>query len=76
MNFAINAGLPGRDRTRATLEMKAELFRVAQADDALSVRGEVVRQAKQVAYGQATIRDGQGRLVSRATGTFLLQREE
>src|SRR5712692_330468 len=29
MNFAINAGLEGRDRTRATLEMKTETMRVA-----------------------------------------------
>ena len=29
MNFAINAALPGRDRTRATLEMKVETMRPA-----------------------------------------------
>src|SRR5581483_3210413 len=33
MNFAINAGLRGKDRTRATLEMKSELMRVANAGD-------------------------------------------
>ncbi len=27
MNFAINAALPGRDRTKATLEMKVETMR-------------------------------------------------
>jgi acyl-coenzyme A thioesterase PaaI-like protein len=75
MNFAINAGLPGRDRTRATLEMKSELLRVARADEPLAVRGVVVRQAKQVAYGEAWVRDADERLVSRATGTFLLHRE-
>jgi uncharacterized protein (TIGR00369 family) len=75
MNFAINAGLPGRDRTRATLEMKTETMRVARAGEALAVWGEVVRQAKQVAYGEATVRDDDGRLVSRSTGTFLLHRE-
>ena len=32
--------------------------------------------AKQVAYGEATVRDGEGLLVSRATGTFLLHRPE
>ena len=75
MNFAINAGLAGRDRTRATLEMKTEIVRVANAGDRLQLRGEVVRQAKQVAYAEATIRDGEGALVSRSTGTFLLHRE-
>jgi uncharacterized protein (TIGR00369 family) len=75
MNFAINTGLDGRDRTRATLEMKTETMRVAQSGDQLAVRGEVVRLAKQVAYAEATVRDAKGRLVSRATGTFLLHRE-
>ena len=74
MNFAINSGLTGKDRTRATLEMKTETLRVVNADDQLAVRGEVVRQAKQVAYAEARVRDAEGRLVSRATGTFLLHR--
>ncbi|GAC1385186.1 MAG: hypothetical protein NVSMB4_12610 [Acidimicrobiales bacterium] len=74
MNFAINAGLAGKDRTRATLEMKTETLRVARAGDVLTLRGEVVRQAKQVAYAEGRIRDADGRLVSRATGTFLLHR--
>jgi uncharacterized protein (TIGR00369 family) len=75
MNFAINTSLDGRDRTRATLEMKTETMRVAQADQRLAVRGDVVRLAKQVAYAEASVRDEEGRLVSRATGTFLLHRE-
>jgi uncharacterized protein (TIGR00369 family) len=74
MNFAINAGLTGRDRTRATLEMKSELMRVANASDALVVRGTVVRQAKLVAYAEARVTDAAGQLVSRATGTFMLHR--
>ena len=32
--------------------------------------------ARQVAYGEATARDAEGRLVSRATGTFLLHRDD
>jgi acyl-coenzyme A thioesterase PaaI-like protein len=75
MNFAINAGLRGRDRTRATLEMKSELMRVANAGDELAVRGSVVRQAKLVAYAEARVCTADGSLVSRATGTFLLHRE-
>jgi acyl-coenzyme A thioesterase PaaI-like protein len=38
------------------------------------MRGQVVRLAKQVAYGEATVRNPEGVLVSRATGTFLLHR--
>ncbi len=76
MNFAINAALSGRDRTRGTLEMKTETMRPAQKDLSFAIRGEVVRMARQVAYGEATVRDDQGRLVSRATGTFLLHREQ
>ena len=75
MNFAINAGLDGRDRTRATLELKAETMRVAQEGDSLAIRGHVVRLAKQVAYAEGAVRDRQGRLISRSTGTFLLQRD-
>jgi uncharacterized protein (TIGR00369 family) len=74
MNFAVNAGLPASDRARATLELKTELMRAAQAGDRLALRGEVTRQARQVAYVEATVRNEAGELVSRATGTFLLQR--
>jgi acyl-coenzyme A thioesterase PaaI-like protein len=74
MNFAINCGLRGRDRPRATLELKSELLRVASAGDRLELRGQVTRQAKLVAYAEARVSlDGQ--LVSRATATFLLQRD-
>ena len=76
MNFAINAALPGRDRTKATLEMKVETMRPALLGADYLFRGEVVRMARQVAYGEAVVRDGEERLVSRATGTFLLHRAD
>ena len=75
MNFAINSALPGRDRTQATLEMKIETMRPALEGEAYRLRGEVVRLARQVAYGEATVVDGKDRLVSRSTGTFLLHRD-
>ena len=75
MNFAINASLEGRDRTRSTLEMKTDTMRPANLGGAFVVRGEVTRLAKQVAYAEATVKDGEATLVSRATGTFLLHRE-
>ena len=76
MNFAINASLAGRDRTRATLEMKTETMRPAMVATAYRLRGEVVRLARQVAYGEATVRDVDDHLISRSTGTFLLYRDE
>ncbi len=76
MNFAINAALAGRDRTRATLELKTETMRPATVGERYALRGEVVRLARQVAYGEASVRDAAGRLVSRATGTFLLHRHQ
>ncbi len=75
MNFAVNAGLTGRDRTQATLEMKTELMRAASAGELLTVRGAVTRMARQVAYAEARVEDPEGRLVSRATGTFLIHRQ-
>jgi acyl-coenzyme A thioesterase PaaI-like protein len=76
MNFAINAALAGRERTRGTLEMKTETMRPARRGTPYSLRGEVVRMARQVAYAEAALRDQDGVLMSRATGTFLLHREE
>ncbi len=76
MNFAINAALAGRDRTRGTLEMKTETMRPALKGTTYQLRGEVVRMAKQVAYGEARMKDADGALMSRATGTFLLHRAE
>lgn len=74
MNFAINAALAGPDRTRGTLELKTETMRPAVQGRRYRLRGEVVRMARQVAYAEGTMRDGDGSLVSRATGTFLLHR--
>jgi uncharacterized protein (TIGR00369 family) len=76
MNFAINAALPRKARTRGTLEMKTECMRPARLGDPFELRGEVVRMAKQVAYAEASVRSPDGALVSRATGTFLLHRPE
>ncbi|HVA09368.1 MAG TPA: PaaI family thioesterase [Acidimicrobiales bacterium] len=76
MNFAINAALPWKDRTRGTLEMKTETMRPALLGTPYVLRGEVVRMAKQVAYSEAFVRDTDGELVSRSTGTFLLHRAQ
>jgi uncharacterized protein (TIGR00369 family) len=74
LNFAINAALRGKDRTKATIEMKTELMRPALLGATYHLRGEVVRMGRQVAYGEGTLTNETGQLVSRATGTFLLHR--
>ena len=74
INFAINSALSGRDRTKATLELKIETMRAALLGEEYSLRGDVVRMARQVAYGEGVVRDAAGEIVSRATATFLLHR--
>ena len=74
MNFATNSALEPGDRA-ATLEISYQTIRPAAEGDVLSVRGDVVRVAKQVAYVEATVRDHEEQLVSRATATFLLRRK-
>ena len=76
INFAINAALRGKDRTKATIEIKTELMRPAMKGDTYALRGEVVRLGRQVAYGEASLTSTDGKLVSRATGTFLVHRAE
>jgi uncharacterized protein (TIGR00369 family) len=75
MNFATSAALESGDRA-ATLDIKYETMRAAQAGDALAVRGEVVRLARQVAYLESWVRNPDGELVSRGTGTFFVRRKE
>jgi uncharacterized protein (TIGR00369 family) len=75
MNFATNAALESGDRA-ATLELKYSTMRSARAGDELSVRGEVVRLARQVAYLETTIRNAEGEPVSTGTGTFFVRRGE
>ena len=75
MNFAINSALTGADRTNATIEMTTELLRPASLGESYKIRGIVVRLTRQIAYGEATVRDGADKLVSRATATFLVHRE-
>lgn len=75
MNFAVNAGLKGRDRTKATVEMKTETMRPASVGDRLAVRGAVMRETRQIAFAEARMENEKGELVSRATGTFLIHRD-
>jgi uncharacterized protein (TIGR00369 family) len=76
MNFAINAALRGSDRTEATIEMTTKLLRPALVGESYALRGEVVRLTRQIAYAEATLTNEEAKLVSRATGTFLVRRDE
>jgi uncharacterized protein (TIGR00369 family) len=76
MNFSINAALVGRDRTQGTIEMTTELLRPALLGETYRLRGEVVRLTRQIAYGEATLTSTEDKLVSRASGTFLVHRDE
>jgi acyl-coenzyme A thioesterase PaaI-like protein len=51
-------------------------MRPALLDEHYRVRGEVVRLTRQIAYAESTITSDEGKLVSRATGTFLVHRDE
>jgi uncharacterized protein (TIGR00369 family) len=73
MNFATNAALDRGDRA-ATLSITYSTMRPAGSGDRLTVRGEVVRITKQVAYLETTVSNAEGELVSKATGTFILRR--
>ena len=76
MNFALNAGLAKGASARATLEMKVETMRAAAGGAPLSVRAAVVREARQIAFVEGRTEDAECRLVSRATGTFLIARPQ
>jgi uncharacterized protein (TIGR00369 family) len=73
MNFAANSALESGDRV-VTLDLAYQTIRPAGPDDALTIRGEVVRIAKQVAYATSVVRNPAGELVSSANATFLVRR--
>jgi acyl-coenzyme A thioesterase PaaI-like protein len=75
MNFAINTTLDGRDRTKATLEMKSDFLRAALLNNEFVLQGGAVRVTKLIAFAEARVLSLDGALVSKATGTFMLHRE-
>ncbi len=75
MNFAINAGLEGKDRTKATIDMNVNLIRAAQLKAEHIFIGKVIRLTKQVGFGYSEILNLEKEVVSNATGSFLLYRE-
>lgn len=75
MNFATNSALE-RGESGATISITYSTMRGAKAGDALTVRGEVVRLARQIAYLETTITNADGETVSTASGTFILRRRD
>ena len=73
-------GMPRNASTVETLTMlppsPCSTMRGANGGDALAVRSEVVRLARQIAYLETTITNADGELVSKASGQFILRRKE
>lgn len=75
MNFAANSALESGARC-STLDVSYSTMRAAAAGDALRVRGEVARVAKQIVYVESTVTNADGDAVSKAAGTFFVRRKE
>ncbi len=75
MNFATNSALQ-RGESGATVSITYSTMRGAKAGEALAVRGEVIRLARQIAYLTTTITNADGDVVSTASGTFILRRRD
>jgi acyl-coenzyme A thioesterase PaaI-like protein len=76
MNFAINASLDGKDRTKATLEMKTDCMKGAVLGDALTVSGKLDRMTKLIAFSSAEIRNEKDEVICRSSGTFMIHRAD
>jgi 1,4-dihydroxy-2-naphthoyl-CoA hydrolase len=74
MNFASNSALDSGDRV-ATLDVSYQTRRAPESGASLSVRGEVVRLTRQVAYVESTVTDADGEVVSKAMATFIVRRK-
>lgn len=74
MNFATNSALESGERT-STLDLEYQMLRAAEGGATLTIRGEVLRLTRQIAYLESTVRNADGEIVSRSNGTFLLRRK-
>lgn len=68
LGAAAAAHLPD-DRFPALVEMKISVFRPARGDVELTGTGRVVKAGKRVLFVEAEIKDSEGRLIARASGT-------
>lgn len=63
---------PGRKVFSANLEMKASFLRPARIGSVLTCRASVISGGDRVVFCEAEIADGDGRLVAKASSTYLL----
>jgi uncharacterized protein (TIGR00369 family) len=68
LGAACAAFLPA-DRYPALAEMKISVFRPAPAGTRLTATGRIVKPGRRVMFSEAEIKDSDGRLVARASGT-------
>ena len=68
LGAACSAYLP-EDRYPALAEMKISIFRPAPAGTRLTATGTIVKPGRRVMFSEAEIKDGNGRLIARASGT-------
>jgi uncharacterized protein (TIGR00369 family) len=68
LGAAASAHLPA-DHYPALAEMKISIFRPAPADTELTGEGYIVKSGKRVLFAEAEIKDSEGRLIARASGT-------
>jgi uncharacterized protein (TIGR00369 family) len=74
MHFAAAAALDSGDRI-ATLDVQFQILRAPSAGDELTVRADVARLARQVAFTECAVRDSAGEVVSHGMGTFTVKRK-
>lgn len=74
MNFAVNSALESGDRC-ATLDLSYQIVRAPEVGAVLSVRADVVRAARTVAFVEARITDASGEVVSRGAATWNVRRK-
>lgn len=75
MNFATDSALE-KGEHGATITVTYATMRPATAGEVLSVRGEVVRLTRQIAYLETVVINAAGDSVSKASGTFILRRKD
>lgn len=74
MNFAVNSALESGDRA-ATLDLAYQIVRAPEAGTPLSVRADVVRAARSVAFVEARITNAGDEIVARGSATWSVRRK-
>ena len=68
LGAAVAAHLP-EDHYPALAEMKISIFRPAPAGTRLTATGRIVKPGRRVMFSEAEIKDSDGKLIARASGT-------